>query len=232
MSKIISPSRSRLTLGRKKPAHKITQEAKIVLYFIVTFVLIAIICSFTISSAFFYAAPWLSPVAINKAGTPSNVPSINIADSEVLQRLARHIVLPEGESVVATVINPISLREENPTFYRLAKVGDKVVIFRSQAILYDFKEDLILNVAPVFFAPPSQELAPTLVAGNEIEVYGTEVEPKLRATSSTEADILATLVVGDTVVATGQTDGQWVEVTHGVVTGWLFWDTTYLRIIK
>ncbi len=71
------------------------------------------------------------------------------AEQELLvSKLSKHIVLPEGEPSIATVVNADNLKARSD-FYALAENGSKIVLYADKAILYDSKRDIILNVAPV-----------------------------------------------------------------------------------
>lgn len=68
----------------------------------------------------------------------------------LVEKLAKIIVLPEGETpTVATVTDPEKLRDQ--PFFAHAKSGDKVVIYTNarKAILYDPVAGKIMEVAPV-----------------------------------------------------------------------------------
>lgn len=68
----------------------------------------------------------------------------------VVRQVARHMVLPDGETpTVATVSDPSKLKDQR--FFANAKKGDKVLIYSGaqKAILYDPQADRIIEVAPV-----------------------------------------------------------------------------------
>lgn len=68
----------------------------------------------------------------------------------LVSKVARLIVLPEGETpTVATVSDPEKLKDQ--PFFAKAKVGDKVLIYANskKAVLYDPSSDIIVEVAPV-----------------------------------------------------------------------------------
>ena len=68
----------------------------------------------------------------------------------LINRVARLIVLPEGETpTIATVSDPEKLKDQ--PFFAKAKAGDKVLIFSTsqRAILYDPTNDIIVEVAPI-----------------------------------------------------------------------------------
>ena len=69
---------------------------------------------------------------------------------DLVKRIERHILLPEGETPsIATIVNIDSLKM-NP-FYANAKNGDKVLIYfnAKKAYIYDEERDLVINTAPV-----------------------------------------------------------------------------------
>lgn len=68
----------------------------------------------------------------------------------IIERVGKHIVLPEGEEpTIATVSDPSKLAEQ--TFFANAKVGDVVLIYAQarKAYLYDPNIDKLLEVAPI-----------------------------------------------------------------------------------
>lgn len=69
---------------------------------------------------------------------------------ELVARVGRHIVLPEGETpTIATVSDPERLKDQ--PFFANAKEGDKALIYTGarKAYLYDPVEDKLLEVAPL-----------------------------------------------------------------------------------
>ena len=96
----------------------------------------------------------------------------------LIARVAKLIVLPEGEApTIATVQDPEVLKEQ--PFFANAKRGDKVLIYTNakKAILYDPVNNRIVEVAPVNIGTPqapSQEEAPALAPTGGFE----EEEPQ------------------------------------------------------
>ena len=69
----------------------------------------------------------------------------------IVAKVGKHLVLPEGEvPVVATVVDAESLRASQP-FYQNIDNGDYLLIYQNQAraILYDPKNDILVNVGAV-----------------------------------------------------------------------------------
>ncbi len=72
--------------------------------------------------------------------------------------VSKLIVLPEGENpTVATVVDPELLK--NQPFFARAKKGDRVLIYTNarKAILYDPKNNKIIEVAPINIGEPSTQ---------------------------------------------------------------------------
>ncbi len=68
---------------------------------------------------------------------------------QVLARVRKHFALPmEPEPTVATIVDVEKLRERN-VFYRKAENGYHLILTSNRAILYDPKQDVIIDVAPV-----------------------------------------------------------------------------------
>jgi hypothetical protein len=69
---------------------------------------------------------------------------------QVMALVARHMILPEGETpTIATVTDPEKLKGQ--PFFEHAKLNDKVLIYTNakKAILYDPEADRIIDVAPL-----------------------------------------------------------------------------------
>ena len=69
---------------------------------------------------------------------------------ELISDVSKLMVLPENETpTVATVSDPAKLKEL--PFFEKAKAGDRLIIYMQarKAILYDAKENKILEVAPL-----------------------------------------------------------------------------------
>lgn len=65
---------------------------------------------------------------------------------DIVKKVSRHLVLPDGRVTVVTITNLKALLQENPVFYRFAKAGDKVLIYQDRAILYNPDIDKVLDV--------------------------------------------------------------------------------------
>ncbi|MEI7578852.1 MAG: hypothetical protein WCJ58_02300 [bacterium] len=84
----------------------------------------------------------------DKIADPTTVATEELA--RMKEKIGKHIVLPfDKEAQLATVLDVKKLQEENAEFYKNAKNGDKLLIYKDRAILYDPIKDIILNVAPV-----------------------------------------------------------------------------------
>lgn len=85
------------------------------------------------------------------AGLKANPQKVAEEETAALvSKVARLIVLPEGETpTVATVSDPEKLKDQ--PFFAKAKVGDKVLIYANsrKAVLYDPSSDIIVEVAPL-----------------------------------------------------------------------------------
>lgn len=69
---------------------------------------------------------------------------IVISKSQILDRVAKHITLPEGNPLaVVRVQDADSLKKQNP-FYSQVKSGDYIIMYKTLAIIYDLRNDSIL----------------------------------------------------------------------------------------
>lgn len=71
-------------------------------------------------------------------------------DAKVLESLKQIILLPDDFTPTMAVINDIdALKAEQPDFFAFAKNGDRVVVYPTLAIIYDYEAGKIIKVGPV-----------------------------------------------------------------------------------
>ena len=68
---------------------------------------------------------------------------------DVLQTVDRHIVLPPGEPLIATVQDAASLKKLQP-FFDSSENGDQLLVYPDRAFLYRPSADKLINVGPVY----------------------------------------------------------------------------------
>lgn len=68
---------------------------------------------------------------------------------DILKKVGRHIVLPEGEPLIATVQDAASLKQVQP-FFGLSEDGDQLLVYPNKAFIYRPDEDKLINVGPVY----------------------------------------------------------------------------------
>lgn len=66
---------------------------------------------------------------------------------DVVKKVSRHIVLPDGSVTVTTITDADSLRATDPVFYRYAQIGDKLLLYEDRAILYSPSIDRVLDIS-------------------------------------------------------------------------------------
>lgn len=86
-------------------------------------------------------------------------------DVELLKsKLSAHFTLPKEEPIVATVTDVAKLQKEQP-FYKNARNGDKVFIWKDKALIYRVTDDkivdfgIIVNKAALEAQQPEQQNA-------------------------------------------------------------------------
>ena len=69
----------------------------------------------------------------------------------ILKRVSRHILVPEGEEPTVATINDVARLAADQPFYEDAVNGDKVLVFvkNKVAIIYSPKRDIIVNMGPI-----------------------------------------------------------------------------------
>ncbi len=92
-----------------------------------------------------------SQTTVVQAPVPTSTPKEIQA---LIAKVASHLNVKQHESpTVATIQNADLLRSQNPTFYKNAQVGDKLLIWSNQAVLYSMSKDKILSVLPISLPP-------------------------------------------------------------------------------
>jgi hypothetical protein len=71
-------------------------------------------------------------------------------DKAVLESLGKIMLLPKDTTPTMAVINDIeTLKKEQPAFFSDAKNGDRVILYPTMAIVYDYQANKIIHVGPV-----------------------------------------------------------------------------------
>ena len=79
----------------------------------------------------------------------------------VMKQLEKHMEVPSGEEpLVATITDAIKLKETEP-FYKNAKNGDKVVIWKEKALIYRVEDDKIIDFGVVIRSNQQGSVAST-----------------------------------------------------------------------
>ncbi len=101
--------------------------------------------------AVFGVKTFISSSAASKA-SGSKAPGGKGTDevSQLIDKVGKHILIKREETpAVATVVDPDSLRQQNPGFYKDAIKGDRLFIWTDKAILYSPSRDILLAVMPI-----------------------------------------------------------------------------------
>ena len=91
---------------------------------------------------------------------------IKAETDELVGKVGKLMVLPEGEPAIATVVDSQKLASEQ-AFFKDATNGDKVLIYKDKAILYNVQENRIVNVGPILLTG-NQEAEATQVLTIEV----------------------------------------------------------------
>lgn len=78
---------------------------------------------------------------------------------DILKTIGRHIVLPPGEPLIATIQDAEALKKVQP-FFGLSQNGDQLLVYPDKAFIYRPSEDKLINVGPVYRADDQNQGAP------------------------------------------------------------------------
>lgn len=80
----------------------------------------------------------------------------------LVQRVARHLVVDQAEQpTIATVQDPVALQKNDPSFYKDAEAGDRLLVWSDKAVLYSESKDIVLAVLPLRFGDQVGSVAPS-----------------------------------------------------------------------
>jgi hypothetical protein len=69
-------------------------------------------------------------------------------DQDVIERVARHMVMPTGVPKVVTVKDVETLRKQEP-FFAKAQDGDKLLVYSDEVVLYSPRLDRVVEIAQI-----------------------------------------------------------------------------------
>lgn len=69
---------------------------------------------------------------------------IVISKSQILERVAKHMTLPKGSPLAVVRVQDADVLKKQNAFYDQIKSGDYIIMYKSQAIIYDLRNDIIL----------------------------------------------------------------------------------------
>lgn len=102
--------------------------------------------------------------------------------TETVNKISKLMVVPEDEEpVVATVQDAEALKAEQE-FFADAQNGDKVIIYKTKAIIYNPTENKIVNVGPVSIQnAPGEPITVEVRNGSETTGQGTTIGDQIGA---------------------------------------------------
>lgn len=85
-----------------------------------------------------------------REGAISTQPTHTLDSSVIIERASRHMLVNANENPTVVIIDdPAKARGEDPDFFRLAEVGDRVIIWPDKAVIYSPSKDKIVAVKNV-----------------------------------------------------------------------------------
>ena len=129
-------------------------------------------------------------------------------DKEILARLGKILLLPEGVPTMAIITNVDILKEQQPSFFANAKNNDHLIVYPDRAILYDDNANKIIQIGPVQFAPITQNLTFALYNGTTDANVFANYDKKLIAAAKN-----AQIKVKQAAAKTDYTNSLIIDVT-------------------
>lgn len=117
----------------------------------------------------------------------------------LLAKVGGLILLPEGEEPAIATIQDAEALARDEAFYRDAKNGDKVIVYREKAIIYDPTSNRLVNVGPVYL---QQESFDSTLAESDSE--GQQDKLPQEEVFDEDTDAAPTIVEGDVGLPAGE----------------------------
>lgn len=74
----------------------------------------------------------------------------------LLSKVSKHIKLPQDEKPTIATIQDVQILQSQQPFFKDAKNGDRLILYSNKAIIYSEKENILVNVGPIYMeAPPA-----------------------------------------------------------------------------
>lgn len=93
---------------------------------------------------------------------------------DVVKQVSKLIILPAGEPNMATIKDAVALAKQQP-FFKDAKNGDKILIYKNKAIIFRPTQNILVNVGPVYAQDGGGGRQ-----GNEVPVPGSSLKTELK----------------------------------------------------
>jgi hypothetical protein len=105
-----------------------------------------------LAGGYYGYAYWQKNYASPEAKAQAEAAAADKEKSEILAKLSKLMVLPEGEPVLFKVSNEETMRKQQ-AFFKDTKNDDVLLVFQksSKAIIYRPSENMIVNVGPINF---------------------------------------------------------------------------------
>lgn len=95
----------------------------------------------------------------------------------LIAKVAAHITVKKDESpTIATIQNADMLRAQNPSFYKDAQVGDRLLIWSDKAVLYSPASDKVLSVLPITLPPNAGTASTSTMVSSTVAIGDMKIE--------------------------------------------------------
>lgn len=79
--------------------------------------------------------------------------------ARLVARIGQFMVVPSDETPSVTILRNVEEQAQQQVFYKDAKNGDVLVVYSARAIIYDPKNDKLVNVGPIERTEPASSSA-------------------------------------------------------------------------
>jgi hypothetical protein len=154
---MIKKTRATRTSGAKAaaatPPKPIEQpKSKISIYLVLLAIIVLTAVALMINQKIKSRRPPVNNTAPS-VSTQTDQPSKTMGKSDISSLIARVgsliMINANEEPTIATVQDAESLRKSNPTFYKDAEIGDRLLVWSDKAVLYSTRLDKLLAVMPI-----------------------------------------------------------------------------------
>ena len=137
------------------------------------------------TAGYFLFAKFSIIPTMRKAWETQKPQGVSVEDGKILEQLSKIFLLPDDVAPTMAIVNDAeALKKSQPIFFANAKKGMRLIIYPTQAILFDAEANRIIKVGPVQLADSSKvgQVVFAIYNSTNDETKTAEMEEKIKST--------------------------------------------------